>query len=264
MAERSWRALIADDEPLARENLRLLLATRGQWTVAGEVGSGPAVLERCADDPPDVLFLDIRMPGLDGVATARVLDRMVQAPLVVFVTASSHHAVEAFEVAAVDYLVKPLANARFDRALDRLEELLSIRQGAPDQRPPTGPPSATPSAPLPTLVVRSLSRTRLVPSTEVVWASSEGNYVRLYLAGGQCLLHRCTLATLEQELGSDQFLRVHRGALINRSFVAEVRTPRSGPTLVVLRDGAEVEVSQRLNAAVLERLGMRPSPREAR
>jgi DNA-binding LytR/AlgR family response regulator len=91
----------------------------------------------------------------------------------------------------------------------------------------------------------------------VVWATSEGNYVRLYLASGQCLLHRCTLAALEQELGSEQFLRVHRGALINHSYAVEVRTPRSGPTIVVLRDGAEVEVSQRLAATVLDRLGVR-------
>lgn len=257
--DRPWRALLADDEPLARENLELLLANRTRWVVVGHAASGPAVLERCAADPPDVLFLDIRMPGLDGVATARVLDRMAKAPLVVFVTASSHHAVEAFEVAAVDYLVKPLTSARFDRALRRLEELLSARQRTPDQRPPAGP---TPS--LPTLVVRSLSRTRLVPAAEVVWATSEGNYVRLYLAGGQCLLHRCTLGALEQELGPDQFIRVHRGALINKTYAVEVRTPRSGLTVVVLRDGAEVEVSQRLTATVLDRLGVRPHHREGR
>ncbi len=259
MVETAWRAVIADDEPLARENLRLLLANRTRWRLVGEACSGPAVLERCATDPPDVLFLDIRMPGLDGVATAWILDRMVPAPLVVFITASSHHAVEAFEVAAVDYLVKPLTSERFDRALQRLEELLSARHRAPDRTPAATVPPA-----IPTLVVRSLSRTRLVPGGDVVWATSEGNYVRLYLASGQCLLHRCTLAALEQELGSDQFIRVHRGALINRTCAVEVRTPRSGPTVVVLRDGAEVEVSQRLTTSVLDRLGVRSPPREAR
>ena len=259
------RPLVADDEPLARASLAALLRPWDRWSAPLEAANGSQVLELLESNPVDALFLDIRMPGLDGLELARHLSGLDAAPGLVFVTAYEHHALEAFDLDAVDYLLKPVAASRFERMLHRLEGWIdqrgerSQRSPAPPRSSPVEPataaPVASPEAPLRRLVVRTGNRYRFVDTENLLWIGSDGNYVRLYL-GDRCLLHRATLATLERQLDPEVFLRVQRGAIVNRREILEVRRPASGRYCIVLRDGSQVDVSQRYSRRVLSRLGI--------
>ncbi len=260
------RALIADDEPLARINLKVLIEARQGWCCAAEAANGSEVFAAVAAEPPDVIFLDVRMPGLDGVEIARRLAALAKRPALVFVTAFREHAVDAFELEATDYLLKPFDEARFERTANRIESrVVRLREPATPPSPEgpgfEAPPTAETrpaGAFLEQLVVRSLHRTRFVSVDDLVWIASEGNYVRLYLRDS-CLLHRAPLGSLEKQLDPSRFLRVQRRAIVNRGEIAELRSPVPGRLLVVLRDGSEVEVSQRFSRRVHERLAVRSS-----
>lgn len=262
----SISALVVDDEPLARVNLRALLDGRPGWRVVGEAGSGSAAAAQIEEHRPDVVFLDIRMPGQSGLELARLLDRARPRPLVVFATAFEEHALEAFEVEAVDYLIKPFDQARFLETVGRLERRMALvrapgapspdtsapETSSPDTLAPDPSPVHAPARPQ-TLAVRSVGRVRLVDVDEIHWIGAAGNYVRLYLAHA-CYLHRATLASLEKSLDPARFLRIHRSTLVQRQQVVELRTSVSGRYRVLLRDGTELEIAQRLEQRVLAEL----------
>jgi len=248
---REIRALIVDDEPLARRGIRQLLSREPDIVVVGECRDGRAALAALEALAPDLVFLDVQMPELDafGVIRERGVERM---PIVVFVTAYDAFAVQAFEAQALDYLVKPLVAARFAAAMARVRE--RVRMGD----------IVGQSARLNALVVGTPSGSLVVPAAEIDWIEAEDYYSRIH-AGGAHHLIRQSLASLWRRLGKAQFVRVHRGALVRVDRIREVRAVAGGRMVAVLRDGTTVPVSRRRRATVqaLLRSTARGNPRAA-
>ena len=241
-------AFIAEDEPLAREALVDLVGGLPGWVVIGDAADGRAALDACLAQPPDVLFTDIRMPILDGLELAAAMRADGLPTQLVFITAHDAHAVEAFRLAAVDYLLKPVAGADFRRCVERLEAQARDTQALAR----VDALLARERGWLTRLVVRSVGRIDVVPLSEVVLLRAEGNYVQVVTRRGS-FLHRETLKSLEQRLDPDAWVQVHRSAIVP---LREVRCVLRGPAgvRVVLVDGGEVPVSAtylaRLEAAL--------------
>ncbi len=240
----SVRVLIADDEAPARRTLRSHLATEAGVEVVGEAGSGPEAVEAIRARRPDLVFLDIQMPGMNGFEVLEAVGAEAM-PVVVFVTAYDEFALEAFEVAAVDYLLKPFTADRLRKALARAIEATSRREVGRESlerllRELLGHGSRTPER----LLVREGERMLFVPVRTIVRLSAEGNYVRVRTASGSHEL-RETLASLESRLDGDRFVRVHRSEIVNLDHVAEIERLFHGDLTVVLTNGDRVRVSRR-------------------
>jgi two-component system LytT family response regulator len=244
------RVLVADDEPLARRGVRQLLAPHADMNVVGESRNGPETLRALDAHKPDLLFLDVQMPEMDGFAVlrARGAHRM---PVVVFVTAYDRFAVQAFEAHAIDYLVKPLNVERFEAALGRVRERLRLIEAADlasrltallaaerAQREKQG---------IGRLVVSLGSGELVIPVAEIDWISADDYYARLHV-GAKCYLLREPLSSLEMRLDPSRFVRVHRAAIVQLDRVRELRGEEA-----VLRDGSHIPVSRR-KRGVLEHL----------
>lgn len=251
-----WKLLIVDDEALARSNLQLALAEHPDWEVCGQAASAAEARVAMAQRPADVVLLDIQMPRQTGLAYAAELAALDDPPLVIFVTAHDEHALAAFEVHALDYLLKPLDDERLAQALRRAAQML--------KRAPRGGHAAALQAlvreqaaaargePLPALaqiVVRSVGSLERIAIEQIRWLASAGNYVEIHLHG-RSVLHRATLNALEQRLPPGEFLRVHRGALLRPGEVAALNVLGDGVYSAQLHDGSEVPVSERHVAAV--------------
>jgi len=242
--------LIVDDEAPGRTNLRLAMAAHPGWTLAAECASAAAARAAMQAAAIDVVFLDIRMPGESGLALARELACLPEPPLVIFATAFSAHAVDAFDVHALDYLLKPLSDARLAQAVERAGALLRHGQRAaygvalrafsehPAER------SAAAGAWLERLSVRSVGRIEQVRVADILWLEAAGNYVKLCLAGRE-VLHRIPLSRLEALLDPAVFLRVHRSALVRREQIGILATAGDGSYRLSLRCGAQLAVSER-------------------
>lgn len=231
-----WRVLIADDEPAARRGVRQLLASHPAFVVSGEARNGTEALRALDTGRPDVLFLDVQMPGLDGfdVIRRRTADG---APLIVFLTAFEEHALAAFEVDAVDYLVKPVSQLRFDVAMQRLTRRLQSAHGhQTDAR----------------LIVPTARGATMVPMREIEWIEAADNYVRLWTNGRSYLL-RESLDDLEDRLRGHGFARAHRRALV-RVVAVRTTTAVAGRLVAILASGRTVPVSRRRRAAFLRSL----------
>ncbi len=259
------RAVIADDERLGRSNLRSLLATMEHWQVVAEAGDGASAVAAVIEHAPDVLFLDIDMPRMNGMEVARRLLERDRLPHTVFVTAYSEYAAQAFEVNAVDYLLKPIRGDRFRDAVARVEAAIEQRQsGEFNDRVATvvgrlSDDSRRFEPYLRRIAVRSVGRVRFVDVNGLLWASAAGNYVELHLDSG-VVLHRQALSSLLQQLDASQFIQVHRSAIVNCLAVAEFMSSGSGGFALRLSNGDEVAVSETYRAAVKKRLGVtRPS-----
>ena len=248
------RTLLVDDEALARRGMRQLLAAHADVEVTGECRDGRAALSALGELKPDLVFLDIQMPELDGFAVLReaaARDGVGALPLVVFLTAFEEFALDAFGVEAVDYLVKPVTEQRFDEAMQRVRRRLAVPRGGAESDSAMGG-----SAPRPAnhLVVGTAQGQRIIPLDEVEWIAAEDYYVAVYVGGRRHLL-RESMASLEARLDRGRFVRVHRGAIVNIGRVREVRTA-GGDAVVVLRDGTRLPVSRRrrsvLQAALAE------------
>jgi len=247
------RALIVDDEEPGRINLRYGLAPYPEWQVVAECGSAAAARAVLAQQAVDVVFLDIQMPQESGLALARSLAQQDEPPLVVFVTAFNAHAVEAFEVHALDYLLKPFDDQRLAQALERAAAMLQQRQRAAYGRA-LRDYAAPPVQYWQQLNVRSVGRIECVQLDEVLWIEAAGNYVELRLAQRR-LLHRVPIGRLEQHLDPASFLRVHRSAIVRRAQVAALERLEDGSSQLLLRCGDKVPVSERHLAAVRALLG---------
>ncbi len=247
------RALIVDDEEPGRINLRYGLAAHAGWEVAAECASAAAARAALAERAVDVVFLDIQMPQETGLALARELARREEPPLVIFATAYNEHAIEAFEVHALDYLLKPFDDQRLAQALERAAAMLEQRQRAAYARAMRAF-AAPEQAWLKQLNVRSVGRIECVQVDEVLWIEAAGNYVELRLAQRR-VLHRVPLARLEQHLDPASFLRVHRRALVRRAEVAALERDADGGSQLLLRCGDRVPVSDRHLPAVKALLG---------
>ena len=238
------RVLVADDEPMARARLRRLLEQDGGVEVVAECSDGDEAVVAMNACRPDVAFLDIRMPNLDGF---QVLDRVDRGRTrIVFVTAYSEHAVRAFDSDAVDYLLKPLSADRLQKALQRVRDARELPAGA-----------TTPSAdryprriPVPVA-----GRVHLLPVEEIDLLSSQGNYVQLH-AGERQYLMRGTLAGVLAKLDPDKFLHVHRTRIVRVEAVRDVETLESGQYLLRLANGMRVATGRSYRNPVRERLGL--------
>jgi two-component system LytT family response regulator len=237
----SLRTVIVDDEPHARAKLRRFLQSDGRLELVGEAGDGMEALTVLEHTRPDLLFLDIQMPELDGFGVLEELDPTVD-PRVVFVTAHDQHALRAFEVRALDYLLKPVDPERFAEAVDRAVE--AHRTGAlTDARSVLSELPAERRS-LHRFLVRTRSRMVLVPAEGVDWIGAASNYVELH-CGKETHLVRGTLQDLEGRLDPSRFVRVHRSTIVNLERVKEMHPWSHGDLLLVLRDGTELRMSRR-------------------
>ncbi len=240
----SARLIIADDEPLARARLRAQILELGVGDVVGEAASGIDAVMLAETMQPDVILLDIRMPGMDGLEAARHLCRLPQAPAIIFTTAYNEHALAAFETHAVDYLLKPIRSERLQTALTRAVLLTTAqRRTAPTI---SGGKRRHFSA----LIKGSL---RLVEVDEVRYLQADQGYVTVKHSAGELLIED-SLRALEEEF-VDEFLRIHRNTLVARAHIVALERDSLGNGAVVLRDMAEkLPVSRRLLSAVRRRL----------
>jgi len=258
-ARRTFRAIIADDEPLAREGLRSMLEDDLGVAVVAECANG---LEACAailEHRPDVLFLDIEMPELDGFATLERLEPEDVPPAVVFVTAFDQHALRAFDARALDYILKPVVPEKLatavDRAARRVREARALRyaldfESEADETTGIKSPYATEDTSigkLTRLVVRDHRGTTVVPVDNLEWIEAATYYVRLHHRGatdGHQLLLRERMHVLESGLDSRQFFRTHRSAIVRLDCVRELVVPSSYEAQVVLASGAKAPLSR--------------------
>lgn len=249
------RALIVDDEPPARERIRALLAHETDVTVIGECDSGLRAVEAIRTLAPDLVFLDVQMPGLDGFGVVDALGGD-ELPAVVFVTAYDVYAVKAFEVHALDYLLKPFDPERFRATLTRARAAL-------DQTEPEGEPGrlAAPLAenepgrpPLRRLLAKREGRLALLRVTDIDWIESAANYATLHV-GRETFLVRETMQSLEARLDPDQFLRIHRSTIVNLDRVHEIEPYFHGDYTVRLLDGQRLTLSRTYRDRVVSRLG---------
>jgi two-component system response regulator AlgR len=237
------RVVIADDEPLARQRLRTLLAVQADVVVVAEAANGEAALDACAEHAPDLLLLDIAMPGLDGLEAARRLARLDPRPALVFCTALERHALDAFESQALDYLLKPIRAERLAAALARVRTWLAGRER-------TAHDGARRS-----LIARTPGRVRVIPLDEVYCLHADEKYVTVHHAGGEDVIDD-TLKALEDEF-PERFLRIHRNCLVARNELLELRRNGEGQVLARLRHvPGTFEVSRRALAGVREALGL--------
>ena len=242
------RVLIVDDEMPARARLRQLLASHADLEIAGEAETGVQAMERAAELKPDVILLDIQMPGCSGIDVAACLPE--PRPLVIFCTAYDQHAVDAFELHAVDYLLKPISRARLAEALDRVRSLsASARESTLDQAV-----RAHPSGPA-RFLVKNAAHYLVLEEARVLYFGSEDGLTRLVGDGGQYWMDP-TLNELEQRLDPARFCRISRAALINLNAVAEVYPLTGGSGEVLLKNGHRLEVSRRRFRELLQALEM--------
>ena len=280
------RVLVVDDEPLARRTLVLLLSADPQVEVVGEAGNGAVAVQMIRDLAPDLVFLDVQMPEMDGFAVLRALDAD-RAPAVVFVTAFDEHAVRAFDANAADYLLKPFDDERFARALarargrvgDRRVRELAVRLagmlgGAPAPPPVASPVAVAPSAvtsppplskPPPDaespayadrIVLRDAGRITFVDAAAIDWIEADDYVVRLH-AGAATHLLREPLRDLERRLDPRRFFRIHRSTIVNLGSVKELQPYFHGDYVVILRDGTRLRLSRSRREQLQALLGAR-------
>ena len=231
MPRAEWGALIADDEPAARRGVRQLLAAFPEFAVVGECRDGAEVLASLDRLRPDVVFLDVQMPEIDGfeVIRRRTPERM---PAVVFLTAYDQFAIRAFEAQAMDYLVKPVTEARFAATMKRLMRQLRAAPASREQA----------------IVVTTSRGTTVVPVREIDWIEAADNYARIW-TGGRSYLLREALRVLEARVHAHGFRRAHRRALVRIGAVRKLTWTDEGDLVAVLAAGASIPVSRRRRAA---------------
>lgn len=229
------RVLIVDDEPPGRRKVRRFLERDPEIGEIREAGSGEEALTLLDDFAPDLVFLDVQMPGADGFTT------LAAAPEprdfhVIFLTAHEHYALRAFQAEAIDYLLKPVDPDRFERAVERAKEQIALR------RP------ALPRKPLKRIVVQKNGREVFLPVERLDWAEVDRNYVQLH-AGAETYTIRATLESLAEQLDPEQFVRINRSELVNLDRVKEMQPWFHGERRIVLKDGRELTWTRRFRAA---------------
>jgi two-component system LytT family response regulator len=255
---KSIRTLIVDDEVLARRRIRNLLRGRVDFTVIGECANGHEALNAIKRHAPDLVFLDVQMPDLDGFGVLEGL-AAAQLPVIIFVTAYDKYAVRAFEFHALDYLLKPFDDERFEKTLrwaqaqlererfrqlsERIFALLEEHQGRPKSGAGESSTAPAESGALSRLIVKSAGRVSFIRAEEIDWIEAEGYYARLHV-GGKSHLLRETLTNLESLLDQNRFLRIHRSSIVNLERIRELQTQSHGEFIVVLNDGTQLKLSR--------------------
>ena len=243
----SIRALIVDDEPLARTGVQQLVEPLDDVTVVGEAADGPEAVRQIDEQAPDLVFLDVQMPEMTGLEVVREVgvDNM---PLTIFVTAYDQYALDAFEAHALDYLLKPIEEERFAEAIERARQQLQradaealrdqlrgvLREYAEEDEEDAG---------IERFTIRSRNRIYFVDTEDVQWIESEGDYVALH-DGEEAHLVRKTMKQLEQELDPDRFLRVHRSYIVNADYIEELRPLDHGTYQLRMASGTPLKTSR--------------------
>jgi two-component system LytT family response regulator len=245
-------AIVADDEVLARQKLRQLLRDDHDIEIVGESATALETIELVRAANPELLFLDIHMPGMDGfdVIGALASDKDATAPRVIFTTAYDQYAVREFEVNAVDYLLKPFTLERLRSAIQRVREQFQARQL--ESAPVNGGARAA-NFYTNRIVFKSRGRILFLPVSDIRWIGAEGNYVRLSTATETHLL-RETMAHLEERLDPRGFVRVHRSFIVNLKYVKEVRREANGDSVVIMDSGNKVALGRSYRAHLNEQL----------
>lgn len=248
------RAIVVDDEPLARQGIRQMIEQDPDLAIVAECADGVEAIEAVQHHHPDLLFLDIQMPEVSGF---EVLERInpEEMPLVIFVTAYDQHALRAFQVHALDYLLKPFDRERFVEALDRAKMQIREKQGGDltrriltmldDNKPGVGQ--------LERIMIKSGGRITFLRSEEVDWIEAQGDYVCLHCQGKKHLI-RERISVLEEQLPPSQFVRIHRSTIINISRVKEMEPLYHGEYVVLLIDGTRLTMSRSYREKVFQSL----------
>ena len=241
-------AVVADDEALARAKLRQLLDEERGVDVVGEAANAEETFELVRAAKPQVVFLDIHMPGMDGldIAAELSLGKEAPPPHIIFTTAHDQYALRAFEVHAVDYLLKPFSRERLSSAIERARKQINAQQAS-------GNSGSSPGRYATRIVFKSRGRIVFLPLSDIRWISAEENYVRIRTATETHLL-RETMARLQEKLDPEIFLRIHRSSIVNLQFVKEVRTEADGEYSVVLLSGEKVSMSRSYRARITDLL----------
>jgi two-component system LytT family response regulator len=239
------RILIVDDEPLARERVRALLQSDSTVEIAGECGSGPEALTAIRGAHPDIVFLDMQMPGCNGLEVVNELPAG-QRPAIIFVTAHEQFAVDAFAAQAVDYVLKPFDRERLQLALQRAADQIATRRGGDLATRLEGLLAAAPARVPERLAFKADGRVVFLAPGDIIWIEAANNYSILHLAGAKSLMLRETMAALEKRLGAASFARVNRSAMVQINQVKELQPAKYGDYLVVLRNGLRLSLSRNL------------------
>lgn len=258
MSSATIHVVIVDDEPIARRGIRQLLAPHADMVVAGEARNGREAVRLLTALSPQLVFLDVQMPELDGFAVLQQLQPDHLPPAVIFVTAYDSFAVRAFETNALDYLVKPVAEARFLDALSRARERLRSREalalsrqlsqllmssdfaGSLDTRRPANPCRT---------VIGTSGADLILDTSDIVWIEAEDYYAAVHTTGRRHLV-RESLTSLEARLDRSQFVRIHRRAIVNLAHVREVRLAADDESTLLLKDGTKLPLSRRRRSSV--------------
>jgi two-component system LytT family response regulator len=238
------RAVIADDEPLARERIRSLLADHSEVEVAAETRDGRETILAVQKHKPDLLFLDVEMPEIDGFGVLRAFAPS-ELPVVIFTTAYDHYAVQAFDSYALDYLLKPFDKDRFARAVDRARQQIEKAQSGDFARRLMNLLKDVKAGPRRTdrLVIKSGGRVIFLKAEEIDWIEAAANYVRLHV-GKESHLLRETMNNLETQLDPDKFMRIHRSIIVNIDKIRELQPCNNGEYVVILQDGKELSLGR--------------------
>lgn len=237
------RALVVDDEPLARRNVTVLLERDPDIDSMAECGSGMEAIEAIKESKPDLVFLDVQMPECGGFDVLEMLGSDLP-PAIIFVTAHEEYALRAFEAGALDYLLKPFDDARFDRALARAKDKIARylpRQWRLPER----------------LVVREQGQVLFLDVADVDWVEAAGYYACLHVGSVTHVIRRA-LAELEKDLGEEKFVRIHRSIIVNLERVRGLELQVGGEHEVVLKAGVRLRLSRRFKKGLEDRLGLRP------
>lgn len=251
------RALIVDDEPLARLNIHSALRPHQRWQIVDELGDASSATKAVQKAVPDVVFLDIQMPGKSGVECAREWLGFDNPPLIVFVTAYDHYTLQAFELFAIDYLLKPFDDERFNKTIARIESLVDSSNPVVNSTYRQQLACLEDKPYLAQIVIRSAQSLHIVRVDDLRWLKANGNYVEVVHTNGRHL-QRVKISYIATRLDPNEFCRIHRSAIVALREVSGYRNRTDGSGDVILGDGSVLPVSARYRPELFSRLNLDP------
>ncbi len=247
-------AIVVDDESLSRDNITDALKKHKNWKILEELEDATDILKTINSLLPDVVFLDINMPGLNGIEASKAIFKLPNPPLIVFVTAFDEYAIEAFELMAIDYLLKPFNDERFDQAIQKVEYFINdefsitkVRNWQLEQ--------LNEDIYLNQLVIRSIGSIKFIAVADIFWIKASGNYTEIHHAGG-IDLQRVPIKSIDTKIDPNLFIRVHRSAIIKLSMIKEIKISDHNKLKTILSNGDVVNVSAAYKNALLNRLNL--------